>query len=108
VRRCTLTYWTQGVVTFHAPANKISINPHTDYAVTHEKDKYTSFVEKHGDDVRSRIFPTTQIFAIVVCLKEVLIKAAISKILLRIGVDIDLYDRVVVSEVIIPARSEVL
>jgi hypothetical protein len=101
-----MPYWTQGVVTFHAPAKTISINPHTDYAVTHEKNKYTSFVEKHGDDVRSRIFPITHFFGIDVRLERVLIQAAISKILLRIGIDIDLYDRYFVSEVIIPARSE--
>ena len=98
-----MPYWTEGVVAFHALARTISINPHTDYAVTHEKDKYTTFVDKNGDDIRAKIFPTTQFFWIDARLERVLIEAAFNKTLLRIGIDI--YNGNHVCEVIIPARS---
>jgi hypothetical protein len=100
-----MPYWTQGVVTFHAStANTISINPHHDYAVTHDKDKFTVFVEKSSDDILARIFRTTHFFPIVADLRDVLVQAAFNKTLLRIGIDIYGHNRV--SDVIVPARSE--
>jgi hypothetical protein len=96
-----LPYWTQGGVAFHAPAKTISINPHTEYAVTYEKDKYTVFVEKKGDDIQAKIFPVAYSFWIDARLECVLIRAAFNKTLLRIGIDI--YNGNRVSDVIIPA-----
>ena len=97
-----MPYWTQGVVTFHAStANTVSINPHNDYAVTHEKDKYTVFVEKNGDDMQAKIFPATYSFWIDARLECVLIQAAFNRTLVRIGIDIHNGNHV--SDVIIPA-----
>src|ERR1700686_3440131 len=99
-----MAFWTQGTITFHAPANKISITPIVDYQVTHDKTSYTIFV-KTGRSHKSKIFPTTKPLKIRKKirrrLKSLLIRAAFNKASLRIAINDD--DRV--TEVIIPARS---
>jgi hypothetical protein len=95
-----MTYLTQGVVTFHAAENKISINPTANYQVTHDKKSYTCFV-KTGRKRKSKIFATKKRFKIRKRLKSQLIKAAFSKVCLRIAI----CDGFKVSDVIIPASS---
>jgi hypothetical protein len=97
-----MTYMTQGVVTFHAPARTISITPTPEYEVTHDKSKYTIFVEKVGDaPPNSKIFPITKIFGAPIGLEPLLIQAAFNKVRLSIAIDND----DAVSQVIIPASS---
>jgi hypothetical protein len=99
-----LPYWTQGVITFHAPVNKISITPIVDYQVTHNKIKYTVFVRPGRKPRKSKIFQTTRRFKIRGRLKSSLLRGAFDKVGLRIGIDDE--DRV--SDVIIHADPKSL